>query len=156
MKRKIFVLLSLFLITINGYYHNAIAIDLNNIIKSTANTQDLSKMLENAVQVAVKSGTDELNKNVKVIVSDVKKEINSVVVEATKEIQKVENTIDGVKNTVYSVKSSFDKIITLLKILIAMTGVLITILSFMFLNKILQILKIFKAISNLTNKKEVK
>ncbi len=153
MNRKIFICLCLFLTVINGYYYNANAIDLNNIIKSTSNTQDLSKVLENAVNSAIKSGTDELNKNIKVIVGDVKKEINSVVDEAKKEIQNVEDTIDGVKTTVYSVKSSFDKIITLLKVLIAMTGILITMLCFTFLNKILKILKIAKAISNFTDKK---
>ena len=139
------------------------AAKLNKVAKTVSSTANASGNLDKVVKDAVKAGTDEMNKNVKGIVedvkkdmngvvSDLKKDINSVVDDAKKEIKSVQGTIEGVKKTVYSVKASFDKIIVLLKVLIAMVGILIALLTFTLLNKILKILKITKSIVDVAKK----
>ena len=127
------------------------AAKLNKTIKSVSSLKksahgNSSNLLDKAVKDAVKTGTDELNKSVKVIIEDVKKDVNSVVNDAKKEIQSVQGTIKEVKDTIYSVKASFDKIIVLLKVLIGLVGILIALLTFTLINKVLKIVKLTKSV----------
>ena len=119
---------------------------IKSVSSRTSMQSNTSNLIDKAVKDAVKTGTDELNKSVKVIVEDVKKDVNSVVNDAKKEIQSVQGTIVDVKNTIYSVKASFDKIILLLKVLIGMVGVLIALMTFTLINKVFKIVKFTKSI----------
>ena len=138
------------LIVFGSSYKICNAAKLKKVVKSVSSKSSIqnnsSNLIDKAVKDAIKTGTDELNKNVKSIVEDVKKDVNSVVNDAKKEIQSVQGTITDVKNTIYSVKASFDKIIVLLKVLIGMVGVLIALMTFTLINKVFKIVKLTKSI----------